>query len=232
MSSRVHLLLSALQRLALPIVTAESCTSGLLASALTSRPTAPSILLGGITSYSNLFKARTLGVPEHILDTDAGGPGDVSPECAAAMARGVLEVSGLLKPEEERQFKFGVLLERGQGIGVSTTGFLDKVPEGTSEERTGEVYVGCHWVFKGKVGERVERLAVGDVEGKRDIEDKQDQQDANREARKRHVVERAIQVVSEIVAELEREETDGKTELDDSTDKDAKATWSGKEIQN
>jgi hypothetical protein len=55
----------------------------------------------------------------------------------------------------------------------------------------------------------VKRLAIADVEGKRDIEDRQDQQDANREARKRHVVERAIQVVSEIVAELEREENAG-----------------------
>jgi PncC family amidohydrolase len=113
MSSRIHLILSALQRLALPIVTAESCTSGLLASALTSRPTAPSILLGGVTSYSELFKRKILGVPECILGE--GGPGDVSRECASAMAHGVLKHSGLLDPSDMRESKFGVLLERGQG---------------------------------------------------------------------------------------------------------------------
>jgi nicotinamide-nucleotide amidase len=115
-SSRIHRLLNALQRLALPIVTAESCTSGLLASALTSRATAPSILLGGVTSYSALFKSKILGVPEEVLNTEKGGPGDVSRECAEAMARGVLKHSGLLDPSDERAFKFGVLLERGQGV--------------------------------------------------------------------------------------------------------------------
>jgi hypothetical protein len=101
-----------------------------------------------------------------------------------------------------------------EGLGVSTTGYLDKVPEGTSRERTGEVYIGCHWVFKGKEGSRVDRLMVADIKGNADATEKQDEHDANREARKRHVVDRAIQLVSEVVAELEREENGGKTELD------------------
>lgn len=232
MSSRIHRLLSALQRLALPICTAESCTSGLLASVLTSRPTAPSILLGGVTSYSTLFKHRTLGVSEDILNTEKGGPGDVSEECAEAMARGILRHSGLLEPWDDRVshvlrvtptntnyldqiFKFGVLLERGQGIGVSTTGYLDKIPEGENPDREGEVYIGCYWVFKGREGTRVQKLDVSEIEGSIDKEEKQDKKDANREARKKHVVDRAIQLVYEVVAELERPENGGKSELDD-----------------
>jgi nicotinamide mononucleotide (NMN) deamidase PncC len=97
-----------------------------------------------VTSYSLLIKRTILGVPADILGE--GGPGDVSRECAAAMAHGVLRHSGLLEPSEERDFKFGVLLERGQGIGVSTTGYLDKVPDGVDESRAGEVWVGAHWV--------------------------------------------------------------------------------------
>lgn len=204
-TSQVHKLLTTLQKLALPIVTAESCTSGLLASALTSRPTAPSILLGGITSYSPLFKSKTLGVPARILDKSQGGPGDVSAECALAMARGVLHHSGLLDPQEERQFKFGVLLERGQGIGVSTTGFLDAAPEG-EERRIGEVWVGCQWVFNGKEGERVEQINVGHIEGKVEKGEAQDKDDANREERKNEVVRKAVDMVLEVVSELERAE--------------------------
>jgi nicotinamide mononucleotide (NMN) deamidase PncC len=205
-SSRIARLLHSLHKLALPVVTAESCTSGLLASSLTSRPNAPSVLLGGVTSYSPLFKARALGVPAAILDTARGGPGDVSRECAAAMARGALAHSGLLEPDEERQFKFGVLLERAQGVGVSTTGFLDAVPDGTDAGRVGECYVGVRWLFKERADERVVRVDVGDVRGTPDTAQHQDQDDADREARKHAVVDRAIGLLEEVVGELERAE--------------------------
>jgi nicotinamide mononucleotide (NMN) deamidase PncC len=204
--SRVQTLLAKLHKLALPIVTAESCTSGLLASTLTSKPAAPSVLLGGVTSYSPLFKHKTLGVPARVLDTSQGGPGDVSRECALAMARGVLNHSGLLDPSDTRQFKFGVLKERGQGIGVSTTGFLDGIPEGEDERRVGEVWVGVAWVFKGKEGQRVETFNVAHKEGEARPEapHQMDENDARREARKNEVVKKAVDIVMDVVEELEK----------------------------
>lgn len=128
----------------------------------------------------------------------------MSAECASAMARGVLRHSGLLDPSDDREFKFGVLLERGQGIGISTTGYLDSVPDDEDKRRVGEVWIGCSWRFKGKEGERVERMFVGDVKGK--IEEDQDEHDANREERKKRVVRRAVDVVLEVVTELESAE--------------------------
>jgi hypothetical protein len=100
-------------------------------------------------------------------------------------------------------------------LGVSTTGFLDKTPDDEPASRTGEVYIGCHWVFKGKAATRVERVDVAHVSGVPDVDENQDESDANREARKQHVVDRAIELVYEVVAEIERGETGGTTELDE-----------------
>ena len=68
----------------LTIATAESCTGGGVAAALTSLAGSSDYVMGGIVSYSNAAKANLLGVPQEILDTR----GAVSPECAQAMAEG------------------------------------------------------------------------------------------------------------------------------------------------
>lgn len=68
----------------LTIATAESCTGGGVASALTSLAGSSDYVMGGIVSYSNAAKADLLGVSQEILETR----GAVSPECAQAMAEG------------------------------------------------------------------------------------------------------------------------------------------------
>jgi nicotinamide-nucleotide amidase len=73
----------------LSIVTAESCTSGLLASVLSEAPGAAELLDGGFVTYTKRNKMLTLGVPEELLQTK----GAVCEEVARAMAEGALERS-------------------------------------------------------------------------------------------------------------------------------------------
>ncbi|MBX9777062.1 MAG: CinA family protein [Xanthobacteraceae bacterium] len=74
----------------LGIVTAESCTCGLLASALSEAPGAAELLHGGFVTYTKANKTAALGIAPELLD---GPRGAVSPEVAAAMAEGALERS-------------------------------------------------------------------------------------------------------------------------------------------
>lgn len=74
------------QRLAV----AESCTGGLLASALTERSGASAVFECGFVTYSNEAKKRMLEVPQALLEAY----GAVSAPVAAAMARGALTRSG------------------------------------------------------------------------------------------------------------------------------------------
>ena len=66
------------------ITTAESCTGGLIAGALTSVPGSSDAVYGGYVTYSNEAKTRMIGVSEALLDAH----GAVSEEVARAMAEG------------------------------------------------------------------------------------------------------------------------------------------------
>jgi CDP-diacylglycerol--glycerol-3-phosphate 3-phosphatidyltransferase len=66
------------------ISTAESCTGGLVAGALTDLPGSSNYFRGGVVAYSNELKRDRLGVPQALLDTH----GAVSAEVARAMAEG------------------------------------------------------------------------------------------------------------------------------------------------
>lgn len=68
----------------LTVGTAESCTGGMIAAALTSVPGSSVVLNGGIVSYTNPVKHRQLGVAQKTLDEQ----GAVSRETACEMARG------------------------------------------------------------------------------------------------------------------------------------------------
>ena len=70
----------------LTLVTAESCTSGLLAAVLSEAPGAAELLHGGFVTYTKCHKTIALGVPEALLTRK----GAVCPEVAAAMAQGAL----------------------------------------------------------------------------------------------------------------------------------------------
>lgn len=68
------------------IGTAESCTGGLIASALTAIPGSSKSVMGGIVSYSNDVKSSVLGVRRETLDI-AGAVSSQTAEQMAASAR-------------------------------------------------------------------------------------------------------------------------------------------------
>ena len=70
----------------LRIVTAESCTGGLIAAALTEIPGASNVVERGFVVYSNAAKTELLGVPADLIEAH----GAVSTEVAEAMAEGAL----------------------------------------------------------------------------------------------------------------------------------------------
>jgi nicotinamide-nucleotide amidase len=70
----------------LTIATAESCTGGLVAGALTDVAGSSAVVLCGFITYSNDAKQQMLGVPAAVLAQH----GAVSRETATAMARGAL----------------------------------------------------------------------------------------------------------------------------------------------
>lgn len=72
------------------IATAESCTGGLVAAALTEVPGASDVFDRAFITYSNEAKTSMLGVSEDILST----LGAVSEATAWAMAHGALKHSG------------------------------------------------------------------------------------------------------------------------------------------
>lgn len=72
------------------VATAESCTGGWIAKALTDIAGSSAWVLEGFVTYSNAAKMRTLGVPPAVLESN----GAVSEAVARAMARGALEHSG------------------------------------------------------------------------------------------------------------------------------------------
>ena len=68
------------------IVTAESCTGGLVAAALTAIPGSSDVFERGFVTYSNSAKSEMLGVPFWLIERH----GAVSEDVARAMAGGAL----------------------------------------------------------------------------------------------------------------------------------------------
>lgn len=68
------------------VTTAESCTGGLIASAITSISGSSEIFEQGFVTYSNAAKTALVGVPADLLEAH----GAVSVPVAAAMAQGAL----------------------------------------------------------------------------------------------------------------------------------------------
>lgn len=118
--------------LALPLgfATAESCTGGMVAAALTDHAGSSAYLDRGFVSYSNQSKQEMLGVSAQTLDQY----GAVSEQTAAAMASGAvdnsnakisLSVTGIAGPEGGRPDK-----------PVGTVCFGWTLPNGTTETET------------------------------------------------------------------------------------------------
>lgn len=96
---------------------AESCTGGKISSLITSVPGASEYYLGSVTSYAIPVKGKVLGVPEATINEY----GVVSSEVAAAMAKGVRNLTG-------------------STYAVSTTGLAG--PGGDEHNPVGTVWIG------------------------------------------------------------------------------------------
>lgn len=100
------------------LVSAESCTGGMIGAVITDLPGSSAIYAGGFITYSNELKTQILGVPEPILEQY----GAVSAAVAQAMAQGAMNRSGA-------------------DIAVSVTGIAG--PDGgTDDKPVGLVYIG------------------------------------------------------------------------------------------
>lgn len=87
---RAARLLDRARRAGLRIATAESCTGGLVAGAITEVAGSSDVFEAGLVTYSNAAKRALLGVPQEALDRF----GAVSEEVARAMAEGAIARTG------------------------------------------------------------------------------------------------------------------------------------------
>ena len=83
---RAEALLGAYRQTGLRLVTAESCTGGLVAGCLTEIAGSSDVVERGFVTYSNASKQEVLGVSAEVIDR----LGAVSAEVALAMAEGAL----------------------------------------------------------------------------------------------------------------------------------------------
>ena len=86
---KVEDLVKALLAQAQMVATAESCTGGLVAAAITDIAGSSAVFDRGFVTYSNAAKMQMLAVPKKLLDTH----GAVSEATARAMAQGALKNS-------------------------------------------------------------------------------------------------------------------------------------------
>jgi nicotinamide-nucleotide amidase len=100
------------------LATAESCTGGLIAAALTEIAGSSDVVDRGFVTYSNAAKAEMLGVPAALI----GQHGAVSDPVARAMAEGAIRHSAA-------------------DLAVSVTGIAGP-GGGTAEKPVGLVYLG------------------------------------------------------------------------------------------
>ncbi len=101
------------------LATAESCTGGLIAAALTHVPGSSDVVDRGFVTYSNAAKAEMLGVDPALI----AAHGAVSEPVAAAMADGALARSAA-------------------GVAVAVTGVAGP-GGGSADKPVGLVWFGC-----------------------------------------------------------------------------------------
>lgn len=100
------------------VVTAESCTGGLVAAALTAVAGSSDVIERGFVAYSNKSKMELLGVPQEIIAEH----GAISADSAAVMATGAVARAGV-------------------DLAVSITGLAGPAG-GTAQKPVGLVYLG------------------------------------------------------------------------------------------
>lgn len=112
-------LIEALAARGLTLATAESCTGGLIAAAITAIPGSSAVAYGGWVTYANTAKTALLGVDPALLER----VGAVSAAVAREMATGALTRSGA-------------------GVAIACTGVAGP-GGGSAAKPVGLVYLGC-----------------------------------------------------------------------------------------
>lgn len=118
------------------LVTAESCTGGMIAAAITDRSGSSAVFERGYVTYSNEAKIEELGVKSETIETH----GAVSEQTAAEMAKGALK-------------------NIHADIALSVTGIAGP-NGGTKEKPVGLVYIGI--ALQNKEPHIVKNLFEGD----------------------------------------------------------------------
>ena len=121
------------------IATAESCTGGLIAGAITDIPGSSDVFDRGFVTYSNAAKSDMLGVENATIETF----GAVSEEVARAMASGALQRSDAT-------------------IAVSVTGIAG--PGGSDHKPEGRVCFGLAQTGQDIYSQTIEFGAIGRLE--------------------------------------------------------------------
>jgi len=134
-----------LKKKKLKISVAESCTGGMLSSAITSVGGSSKVFTMGLVTYSNQSKNRLLKVPKQIIKKH----GAVSVQCCFSMVNNLSKISK-------------------SNVGVSITGIAGP-SGGTKQKPVGLVYIGVkrankvkinRFLFKNKSRSNVQRAAV------------------------------------------------------------------------
>lgn len=117
------------------LVTAESCTGGLLAATITHKPGASKVFDRGFITYSNQAKVDLLGIEPDMIQKY----GAVSAPVAEFMARGALEnstadlavsITGIAGPDGGTDDKPVGLVFFGYALKAGSAGSIEHVLEG------------------------------------------------------------------------------------------------------
>ena len=140
----VAALLDLLRSKGLTVATAESCTGGMIAAALTDVPGSSDVVDRGYVTYSNAAKVDMLGVRPATLDAH----GAVSEEVAREMAEGALarsaaslavSVTGIAGPGGSESKPEGRVCFGLAGLGPTTTETVEFGAPGRTEVRRASV---------------------------------------------------------------------------------------------
>ena len=135
----------ALKKKKLKISVAESCTGGMLSSAITSMSGSSKVFTMGLVTYSNQSKNRLLKVPKQIIKNH----GAVSIQCCFSMVNNLAKISK-------------------SNVAVSITGIAGP-SGGTKQKPVGLVYIGIkrtnkvkinRYLFKNKGRSNIQKAAV------------------------------------------------------------------------
>ena len=137
--SAAEAVLAACRAAGLMVATAESCTGGLVAAALTAIAGSSDVVERGFVTYSNAAKTDLLGVPTALIAAE----GAVSEPVARAMAEGALRHSAA-------------------GLTVSVTGVAGP-GGGSAAKPVGLVWFGC--ARRGRPTRTLRQLFPGDRSG-------------------------------------------------------------------